>query len=78
MPGYKKAVEAISQGTGKAAQKGFDALDKMGWVVEATGEERHELLVTDYLKAQEDGKARLSSPRRMPKGERLTDELREA
>src|SRR5579862_2512903 len=24
-PGYKKAVEAIAQGTGKAAQKGFDA-----------------------------------------------------
>jgi ATP-dependent exoDNAse (exonuclease V) alpha subunit len=27
VPGYKKAVEAIAQGTGRAAQKGFDGLD---------------------------------------------------
>jgi conjugative relaxase-like TrwC/TraI family protein len=60
-PGYKKAVEAIAQGTGRAAQKGFDALDKMGNVIEATGEERHKLLVADYLKAQEDGSRRSSS-----------------
>ena len=55
-PGYKKAVEAIAQGTGKAAQKGFDALDKMGCVIEANGEERHGLLVDDYLKAVRGGK----------------------
>jgi ATP-dependent exoDNAse (exonuclease V) alpha subunit len=29
-PGYKRAVEAIAGGSGKAAQKGFDALDKHG------------------------------------------------
>src|ERR1700733_14485467 len=51
MPGYKKAIEAISQGTGKAAQKGFDALDKMKWIVESSGEERHAHLVKDYLHA---------------------------
>ena len=38
-PAYKKAVESISKGGGKAAQKGFDALDKMGWIIEATAEE---------------------------------------
>lgn len=43
-PGYKKAVEAIAEGTGKAAQKGFDFLQKKGWIVEAQGEERHAML----------------------------------
>jgi ATP-dependent exoDNAse (exonuclease V) alpha subunit len=33
-PGYKKAVEDIAKGSGKAAQKGFDALDAMGSVIE--------------------------------------------
>jgi ATP-dependent exoDNAse (exonuclease V) alpha subunit len=44
-PRYKKAVEAIAQGSGKAAQKGFDALDDMGSIIEAKGEERHAMLV---------------------------------
>ena len=35
-PEYKKAVEEISKGTAKGAQKGFDRLDKMGAIVEAT------------------------------------------
>jgi ATP-dependent exoDNAse (exonuclease V) alpha subunit len=50
-PGYKRAVESIAEGSGRAAQKGFDALDKMGCVIEATGTERHSLLVADYLNA---------------------------
>ena len=48
-PRYKKAVEAISEGSGKAAQKGFDVLDKMGSIIEAKGEERRKFLVSDYL-----------------------------
>jgi conjugative relaxase-like TrwC/TraI family protein len=75
-PGYRKAVEAIAQGTGRAAQKGFDALDTMGSVVEATGEERHKLLVADYLKAQEEGKSALIIAPTHGEGQRLTDELR--
>lgn len=75
-PGYKKAVEAIAQGSGKAAQKGFDALDKMGCVVEATGEERHALLVRDYLKAADEGKSALIIAPTHAEGQRLTDELR--
>ena len=77
-PKYKKAVEAIAEGTGKSAQKGFDALDKMGSVIEATGEERHKMLVADYLKAQEDGKSALIIAPTHAEGERLTDELRAA
>ena len=76
-PGYKKAVEAISQGTGKAAQTGFDALDKMGWVIEAKSEERHALLVSDYLQAVEQGKSALIIAPTHAEGDRLTQELRE-
>jgi conjugative relaxase-like TrwC/TraI family protein len=75
-PGYKKAVEAIAEGSGKAAQKGFDALDKMGLVIEARGEERHKLLVADYLKAKEEGKTALIISPTHAEGERLTEELR--
>jgi conjugative relaxase-like TrwC/TraI family protein len=78
MPGYKKAVEAIAEGTGKAAQKGFDALDKMGWIVEASGDDRHELLVKDYLRAQEDGKSALIIAPTHAEGQKLTEELRTA
>ncbi|HEX3747693.1 MAG TPA: MobF family relaxase [Bryobacteraceae bacterium] len=74
--GYKKAVEAISQGSGKAAQKGFAMLDKIGWVVEASGEERHQLLVKDYLKAQEEGRSALIIAPTHAEGDKLTDELR--
>jgi conjugative relaxase-like TrwC/TraI family protein len=77
-PGYKKAVEAIAEGTGKAAQKGFDALDRMGNVIEATGEERHRLLVGDYLKAQEDGASALIIAPTHSEGQKLTQELRAA
>ncbi len=77
-PGYRKAVEAIAQGTGRAAQKGFDALDKMGSVIEASGEERHKLLVDDYLQAQQDGKSALIVAPTHAEGEKLTGKLRQA
>jgi len=77
LPGYKKAVETISQGTGKAAQKGFDAFDKMGWIVESTGEERHGRLVNDYFEARQDGKSALIIAPTHAEGEKLTQELRQ-
>jgi conjugative relaxase-like TrwC/TraI family protein len=77
-PRYKKAVEQISKGTGRNAQKGFDALDKMGSIIEASGPERHSLLVADYLNAVEDGKSALIIAPTHAEGERLTDELRRA
>jgi conjugative relaxase-like TrwC/TraI family protein len=77
-PGYKKAVEAIAQGTARAGQKGFDALDTMGCVIEATGEERHRLLVSDYLRASEDGKSALIIAPTHSEGQKLTDALRHA
>jgi len=77
-PKYKKAVEAIAEGTGKSAQKGFDALDRMGSIIEAAAEKRHKLLVGDYLKAQEEGKSALIIAPTHTEGEKLTDELRSA
>jgi conjugative relaxase-like TrwC/TraI family protein len=77
-PGYRKAVESISQGSGLAAQKGFDALDKMGSIIEATGETRHKMLVADYLQAQEDGKSALIIAPTHAEGAKLTDALRTA
>jgi len=78
VPGYKKAVEQISSGTSAGAQKGFDALDKMGWVVEASGEDRHRALVKDYLTAADEGKSALIIAPTHAEGQRLTDELRAA
>ena len=76
MAGYKKAVEAISQGSGKAAQKGFDALDEMGWIVEARGEARHQALVNDYLDSYDEGKSALIIAPTHAEGQKLTEELR--
>jgi conjugative relaxase-like TrwC/TraI family protein len=77
-PGYRKAVEAIASGTGRAAQKGFDALEQMGCVIEASGEERHQMLVADYLKASEDGKSALIIAPTHGEGGKLTEALRSA
>jgi len=74
--GYKKAVEQISKGTGRDAQNGFDVLDKMGCVIEASGPERHAMLVKDYLKATEDRKSALIIAPTHAEGDRLTAELR--
>ena len=75
-PGYKKAVEDISKGSPKAAQKGFDALDKAGWIIEADGEERRALLVSDYLQAAQEGKSALIIAPTHAEGRKLTEELR--
>jgi conjugative relaxase-like TrwC/TraI family protein len=77
-PGYKKAVEQIAEGSGKSAQKGFDALDRMGCVIEASGEERHQQLVRDYLKAQDEGASALIISPTHAEGQKLTDEVRTA
>ncbi|WP_263353302.1 MobF family relaxase [Acidicapsa acidisoli] len=76
-PEYKRAVEHINTGTAKGAQKGFDALDKLGWVEEVSGPERHQRLVSDYLKAVDDGKTALIVAPTHREGKKLTEELRE-
>jgi conjugative relaxase-like TrwC/TraI family protein len=77
-PQYRKAVEEISRGTAAGAKKGFDRLDRIGAVIEATGDERHNMLVGDYLDATRDGKSALIIAPTHAEGERLTEELRHA
>lgn len=75
-PAYRKAVEEISRGTAVGARKGFDRLDKMGAVVEAVADDRHRMLVADYLEAVGDGKSALIIAPTHAEGDRLTGELR--
>jgi hypothetical protein len=77
-PQYRKAVEEISRGTAVGAKKGFDRLDRMGAVIEATGDERHKMLVADYLDATRAGKSALIIAPTRAEGEHLTEELRHA
>lgn len=77
-PAYRKAVEEISHGSAKGAQKGFDRLDSMGAIVEATGDERIGLLVADYLECLRDGKSGLIIAPTHREGDRITDYLRAA
>ena len=76
--GYKKAVELISDGTPAGAQKGFVALNKMGCVIEASGEKRHRLLVSDYLQAREEGRTALIIAPTHAEGDKLTEQVRTA
>jgi hypothetical protein len=71
-------VTAISGGTKEGVRKGFNQLDKMGAIIEASGEERHKMLVADYLKAAGEGKSALIIAPTHKEGDRLTGELREA
>jgi conjugative relaxase-like TrwC/TraI family protein len=77
-PQYRQAVEEISRGTAKGAQKGFDRLDRMGAIVEATGDERHKMLVADYLEAASNDKSALIIAPTHVERDRLTNALREA
>lgn len=66
---YRDAVQLLAQGrTGE----GFDALDSLGWVVEAG----HERLVADYLQARAEGQDCLAVSPTHAEGERLTGQLR--
>ena len=75
---YRKAVEAISNGTAKGAGKGFEMLDKMGAIVEASGERRHQMLVADYVDATGDGESALVIAPTHAEGMALTEDIRSA
>lgn len=75
---YRRAVEAMSDGTRAGALAGFDRLDAMGAIVEAPADERHRFLVSEYLETSDAGRSALViAPTRL-EGERLTGELRDA
>jgi conjugative relaxase-like TrwC/TraI family protein len=74
---YRQAVEAISKGTAKGAEKGFETLDRMGAIVEATGEHRHRLLVNEYVDATSDGESALVIAPTHAEGDALTTDIRD-
>jgi conjugative relaxase-like TrwC/TraI family protein len=74
---YRKAVEAISAGTAKGAEKGFELLDKMGAIVEASGEARRRMLVNDYLDTAGDGETALIIAPTHAEGMAITADIRD-
>ncbi len=74
---YRKAVEAISTGTAKGAEKGFELLHKMGAIVEASGTERRRMLVNDYMDAVGDGETALVIAPTHAEGMDITADIRE-
>lgn len=74
---YRKAVEAISTGTAKGAEKGFELLNKMGAIVEATGEQRRRMLVNDYLDTVGDGETALVIAPTHAEGMDITADIRD-
>jgi len=74
---YRQAVESIASGTAKGAEKGFELLDKMGAIVEASGEERRAMLVKDYLDTAGDGETALVIAPTHAEGLGLTQDIRE-
>jgi len=75
---YRQAVEAIAKGTAKGVEKGFEALDKMGAIVEAAGDERRKMLVDDFMDATSSGETALVIAPTHAEGDRLTGDIREA
>lgn len=75
---YRKAVEAISSGTAKGAEKGFEMLGQMGAIVEASGEERRKMLVDDYMDTAGDGETALIIAPTHAEGMEITNDIRVA
>ena len=82
---YREAVALISRGhdvvderTGKTGLlAGFDMLDKLGKIKEASREERHELLATQYLKAEAKGRSTLVVAPTHAEAAAVTEHIRE-
>jgi conjugative relaxase-like TrwC/TraI family protein len=53
---YRDAVKALSEGR---TEKGFDQLDRLGWIGEVADGERYERLARDYVTAVKEGKTAL-------------------
>jgi conjugative relaxase-like TrwC/TraI family protein len=70
---YKRAVQALSEGRTAA---GFRALDKLGWIREASGRERNEAIAREYLAAVRDGKSVLVISPTHLEGNRITQSIR--
>jgi conjugative relaxase-like TrwC/TraI family protein len=70
---YRDAVKALADGN---TEKGFETLDRLGWIREAAHDERYSLLARDYVAALKKGKSALVVSPTHREGERVTTEIR--
>jgi len=70
---YLQAVKALSEGR---IEQGFEKLDQLGWIREASDAERYKLLASDYLAAVNQGKSALVVSPTHREGDWVTDEIR--
>lgn len=72
---YRRAVRALSEGR---SADGIDELDRLGWIREAVGSDRHRLLAEDYLSTVAAGESALVVTPTHREGEAITQEIRAA
>jgi conjugative relaxase-like TrwC/TraI family protein len=70
---YREAVKALAAGK---IEKGFEQLDRLGWIREVPDDERYSLLARDYVAAVNSGKSALVVAPTHREGERVTSEIR--
>ena len=70
---YKRAVEALSRGD---LAEGFEKLDRLGFITELSGAERHTQLASDYLSAVKDDKTALIVAPTHREGRAVTELIR--
>jgi hypothetical protein len=74
---YRNAVDAISKGTAKGVEQGFELLEKMGAIVELSGEKRRRTLVQDYMDTAGDGETALIIAPTNAEGMDITADIRD-
>lgn len=72
---YREVVQRLADGH---TLDGFDRLDRLGWVREASGEDRERMIAAEYLRSFSDGKSVLVVSPTHAEGERVTHAIRSA
>lgn len=70
---YREAVKALADGK---TEKGFNQLDRLGWIREVPADERYKMMARDYVTAVNAGKSALVVAPTHREGEWVTDEIR--
>jgi ATP-dependent exoDNAse (exonuclease V) alpha subunit len=72
---YKRAVQALSEGR---TEKGFQQLDRLGWIKEVPEGEKYKALADDYVATVAAGKSALVVSPTHVEGDRITGHIRES
>jgi conjugative relaxase-like TrwC/TraI family protein len=72
---YREAIRALSEGR---TEKGFDQLDRLGWIKQVPDAERYKLLASDYVATIKGGKSALVVTPTHLENEWATAEIRSA